>query len=365
MMVEYVTEPVILPPRPVWQPAAPPAGEPVVSLIGAGEFATTTLMPALSRTEAKIAYVADLDPLAARRLARKYRASKPVTDHTPILRDSHVDAVIIATGHNAHAELVRQSLETDKHVFVENPLAMNVDELMSIVQAIGRHPDRHLLVGFNLRFSRHTSKIRRLLAGRSEPLAMNLIVNAGQVPPEHWLHDPVRGGGRILGQAVGFMDLLAFITGSAVKTVSAVRMGRTVPVSEDKMCLSLAFEDGSIASLSFLANGANDWATEHLEVFSDGRVLRLKDFQQLTGAGYRALRGYRTTQPDRGYATEIAAFVNRIGAGGTTLIPIDQLVNATVAGLAATKAASEARTVQVDREYREVTEALARALPSR
>jgi len=332
----------------------PPAGEPVVSVIGAGNFAKMTLMPALSQTEARIAYIADLDGAAAQHVAKKFRASKAVTDHRLVLQDEHVNAVIIAADHSAHAELVCEALQAGKHVFVEKPLAMNVDELKQIVRAAADHPNKQLLVGFNRRFSRHTERIKRLLADRGQPLAMNMTVNAGIIPPEHWVHDPVRGGGRIIGEACHFIDLMVHLSGSRVATVAAVMMGRGVAVHEDKMSITLGFEDGSVGTVNYFGNGPKSYPKETLEVFSDGRVLRLDNFRRLRGFGFRFFRDYRSARQDKGHAAELAAFVNRVGAGGEPLIPLDELVNVTLASFAAVTAAAENRTIILAQEYRDV-----------
>lgn len=333
---------------------AAPAGEPVVSVIGAGNFAKMTLMPALSRTGARLAYIADLDGAAAQYVAKKFRASKAVTDHRLVLRDEHVNAVIIAADHSAHAKLVCEALQARKHVFVEKPLAMNVDELKQIMEAAAEHPDRQLMVGFNRRFSRHTERIKRLLAGRGQPLAMNMTVNAGIVPPEHWVHDPVRGGGRIIGEACHFIDLMVHVSGSRVATVAAAMMGRGVAVHEDKMSISLGFEDGSVGTVNYFGNGPKSYPKETLEVFSDGRALRLDNFRRLRGFGFRLFRDYRSARQDKGHAAEFAAFVNRVGAGGGALIPLDELVNVTLASFAAMTAAAENRTIVLAREYSDV-----------
>ncbi|MCE5327986.1 MAG: bi-domain-containing oxidoreductase [Planctomycetaceae bacterium] len=338
--------------RPVGRQQPPAAAvEPSVAVIGAGRHASEVLLPALGRTQAQIAHVADLELNAAKKLARRFGAARAVSDAETIMRDANVNAVVIATGHSAHAELVIQSLENRKHVLVERPLATTVADLQAVLHSAARHADRQLLVGFNLRFSRHADQILRLLAGRGEPLTMNLTVNAGYVPPEHWLHDPMRGGGRVIGQAVSYIDFLAFVAGSPVKTVAATRASRGL-VRDDRTAICLGFADGSTAMLNFFANGSAEWGGEELEIFSDERVLRLRDFKELDGFGFASFKRLRTSGSDRGHQREVAAFVNRLGSGGGALIPLDQIVNSTLASFAAVTAAAENRTIILDREYR-------------
>jgi predicted dehydrogenase/threonine dehydrogenase-like Zn-dependent dehydrogenase len=333
------------------QVSSAPTGRPVVGVIGAGNFSKMTLMPALSKCRASIAYVADLNGAAAQHLGRKYGAAGAVTDYREVLKDPSVHAAIIAVGHSLHARFVCEALEAGKHVFVEKPLAMNTDELAQVVAAAAKAPDRQVMVGFNRRFSPHTVRMKEALAGRSEPLAMAMTVNAGAVPPEHWVHDPVRGGGRIVGEACHFMDLMVHLAGSPIRTVAAAMMARGVAVRQDKMSIVMSFEDGSVGTVNYFANGAKSYPKELLEVFSQGRVLRLENFRKLVGFGFKGLGRFKTWRQDKGHAAELAAFVDRVAAGGGALIPLAELVNVTLASFAAMTSAGQNRTVVLAQEY--------------
>ena len=330
---------------------APASKRVVVGVIGAGNFSKMTLMPALSKTSARIAYIADLNGAAARHLASRHGTENAVTDYTVILEDPEVNTVLIAVGHNLHARLVCEVLHASKHAFVEKPLAMNPEELKKILAALEQASDRHVMVGFNRRFSPHVMKMKGVLAGRSEPLAATMTVNAGIVPPDHWVHDPIRGGGRIIGEACHFIDLMVHLTGSHVKTVAATMMGAGVAVKEDKMSISLGFEDGSIGTVNYFANGAKAYPKELLEVFSDGRVLRLENFRRTVGYGFRGFRKFKTLRQDKGHKAEFAALVNHAAIGGKPLIPLSDLVNVTLASFGAMTAARETRTIVLAKEY--------------
>ena len=335
------------------QASMPAAGEAVVGVIGAGNFSKMTLMPALSKTAARLACVADLNPAAARHLARKFNVEQAATDYRVILDDPQVNTVVIAVGHNLHARFVCEALEAGKHVFVEKPLAMNVEEIAQVLAAAGEHPGRHVMVGFNRRFSPHAVRMMSLLSGRSEPLCMNMTVNAGAIPPDHWVQDPLRGGGRIIGEACHFIDLMVHLTGSRVKTVAATMAGEGLATRSDKMSIVLGFEDGSVGTVNYFANGSKSYPKELLEVFSQGRVLRLDNFRRLTGYGFKGFSRFKTARQDKGHAAEFAALVLRVAAGGEPLIPLDQLVNVTLASFAAMTSAAEARTVVLTDEYGE------------
>ena len=192
-----------------------------------------------------------------------------------------------------------------------------------------------------------------MLAGRSEPLCMNMTVNAGYIPPEHWVQDPVRGGERIIGEGCHFIDLLSFLAGSQVRTVAALMAGEGVATRSDKMSIVLGFEDGSVGTVNYFANGSKAYPKEQLEVFSEGRVLRLDNFRRVSGYGFGKFKQLKSVRQDKGHAAEFAAFVQRVTTGGPALIPLDELVNVTLATFAAMTAARERRTIDLAAEYGE------------
>ncbi len=342
----------------ITQAPTPPADSAVIGVIGAGNFSKMTLMPHLAKSGARVAYVADLNAAAARHLARKFSVPQAVTDYHAILDDPTVNGVMIAVGHNLHARFICEVLAAGKHVFVEKPLAMNLGELAQVLEAAAAHPTQQVTLGFNRRFSPHAAKMRELLGQRSEPLAMSMTVNAGHIPPEHWTQDPARGGGRIIGEACHFIDLLANLSGSPARSVAATMMGSGVATHEDKMSITLGFEDGSVGTVNYFANGSKSYPKELLEVFSQGRVLRLDNFRKLTGYGFKGFGRFKTARQDKGHAAEFAAFIDRITTGGEPLIPLAESANATLATFAAMTAAAETRTVVLSQEYAALANAL-------
>ncbi|HYW79556.1 MAG TPA: bi-domain-containing oxidoreductase, partial [Thermoguttaceae bacterium] len=324
VLLEYPREVDRAPAVTVAQDAATPVeGKATIGIIGAGGFAKGVLLPALAKTPARLAYLADLNAAAAQHGAKKFSVGTAVTDYRLILDDANVDAVFVVVGHHLHARFVCEALEAGKHVFVEKPLAMNAEELDRVAQAASKASDRIVMVGFNRRFSPHTIKIRKLLAGRSEPLCMSMTVNGGSIPVDHWIQDPDRGGGRIIGEGCHFIDLLAHVADSPVTTVSAMMVGEGVAVRDDKTVIQLAFADGSIGTVNYFSNGSKSYPKETLEVFSDGRVLRMENFRQTVGYGFDRFKKFKTPRQDKGHDAEMAAFVDRISAGGEPLIPFD------------------------------------------
>jgi predicted dehydrogenase/threonine dehydrogenase-like Zn-dependent dehydrogenase len=352
------------------------AAVPVVALIGAGNFSKMVLAPALAKTDAKLKYVtARANGAAAAHIARKFGFEKAKTDLDAVLADDQVNTVFIATQHDSHADLVCKALDAGKHVFVEKPLAINEQQLQIIrdsvlllspslspspqpspVKGEGATDNERegakgngplLMVGFNRRFSPHIVKIRELLADRAEPLTMTMTDNAGFIPPEHWTQDPERGGGRIIGEGCHFIDLLSFLAGSPVTSVSAMMVGGNGALREDKMSILLSFADGSVGAVHYFANGAKSYPKETLEIFGSGRVIRMENFRTTKGFGFKGFNAFRTWRQDKGHRAEVAAFVNAVATGGPSPIPFDQLANVTKASFVAVESARTRQTIQI------------------
>jgi predicted dehydrogenase/threonine dehydrogenase-like Zn-dependent dehydrogenase len=335
------------------EPVRPVPGtkEVQVGLIGAGNFARVTLRPALTKAKARVRWVADLNGVLSRDLASKVGANSATTDYRFLATDPETGLVIIAAGHNVHAQMVCEFLEAGKHVLVEKPLALTLDELERVVSVAQSHPAQILGVGFNRRFSPHSQAVKEALRGRLEPLAMSYLANAGAVPADHWVHDPVAGGGRIVGEACHFIDLMVFLSGSLVDSVSAVQMGDGPSIREDKMSIVLSFQDGSIGSVNYFANGSRAFPKEVVTVFSEGRTARIENFRKTKGFGFKRFRTLSTFRQDKGHASEVAAFLKRAQNGGQQLLSLAEMVNVTLASFAAVTSAREHRALRLAEEY--------------
>ena len=328
------------------------SGGAVVGVIGAGNFSKMTLLPAVRKTSAQIRYIAaHTNAASAQHLAKKFSAQQAVTDYRLMLEDPGVNAVLVSVRHHLHAKLTCEALAAEKHVFVEKPLGMDPQEVRQVVAAAQQAQGLQVTVGFNRRFSPHTQAMKRLLQGRGEPLAMTMTVNAGHIPPEVWVHDPKQGGGRIVGEACHFIDLLSFLADSPVCSVAAHQVGEGVSTQEDKMSISLGFEDGSVGTVNYFANGAKSYPKETLEVYSDRRVLRMDNFRRTTGYGFKGFKKFKTARQDKGHVAEFAAWVEQVVQGEKSVVPLPDAVNATLASFAAVTAAVEQRTVCLAQEY--------------
>ncbi len=325
--------------------AAPPrtasaAGQVVLGVLGAGTFVKRTLGPALKGLDARCKTIVAPSGVSAADAAKKFGFEQAASEEDAVLADAEINAVIIATRHDAHGRQVKAALRAGKHVLVEKPLCLTVQELEEI-RAELETSTGHLLVGFNRRFAPLAARAREMLAGRAEPLCVHALVNAGHVPAESWLHDPRVGGGRIVGEGCHWIDLMRFLTGAPIHAVSAARAGGrgAAPAFDDRTTITLEFADGSLGTLLYLANGHRSYPKETIEVFCEGRVLRLENFRRLRGFGWEGLRGPRTLQPEKGHREQLRVFCERIRAGGEPLVPFEEIENVTRASLAAAQAA--------------------------
>jgi predicted dehydrogenase/threonine dehydrogenase-like Zn-dependent dehydrogenase len=293
-----------------------------LALIGAGNFAKSMHLPLLQ----KMSNAFQLQAVVSRRgyeaetLARQYGASVSATDVDVVLDDSNIDAVLIATRHDSHADLVIRALEKGKHVLVEKPLCLTQSELERIEAAVARLGDRCpvLMTGFNRRFSPYAAAAKTLLDRRSNPFIVAYRVNAGYVPRDHWVHGAA-GGGRNIGEACHFYDLMGYLADAPIATVEAqaIRPKTAHYARNDNFVAVATFEDGSIGNLTYTALGSPDHPKELVDIYSDGRVVQIVDFKEFQAAGCNAAR---VREHDKGHAGELAAF--RRAVLGETAWPI-------------------------------------------
>ena len=330
--------------RPPVMPALSAAVRPTVGVIGTGHFARQVLLPAISAAGGHLRCLASAGGVTSLHAARSFAAQQATTDYREILRSPEISVVFIATRHDTHARLVAEALAAGKHVFVEKPLALDVEGLDLVRQAQAAHPELQLVVGFNRRFAPHALKARELLAGRTQPLALSMLVNAGELAADHWARDPGVGGGRIIGEACHFIDLALFLCGEPITSAQAVRLGARSAASDETTSINLTFADGSIATVLYWTNGPKSYPKERVEIFSEGRVLVIDNWRALRAHNWRGAPRMRMRQ-NKGHRDEVAAFLARVAAGGAPLIPFAELEMVTAATLAVVQSAAIGDTV--------------------
>lgn len=316
----------------------------VLGIIGAGNFTKMTMMPALKDSGAKYKYIASNGGVTGTALAQKYNIANSTTDYKEILNDSEVDMVLITTRHNLHAPMVIETLESGKHVFVEKPLALNNEELSDIIAA-QKKSGKSVTVGFNRRFSPHIEKIKALVGNTQ----MNVIatMNAGFIPTNVWVHDMNVGGGRIIGEACHYIDLITFLTGSKVKSVCMNAMGVNPEENTDNVSILLKYENGSTGVINYFSNGSKAYSKERVEVFSQERTFIMDNFRKTEGFGVKGFSKLKTSL-DKGHKNQFNKLIDIVQTGGVPLIPFDVIINTTKASFAAIESLKSCGWVDID-----------------
>jgi len=309
-----------------------------VGLLGAGIFATGTLVPAMKASaETTLVSVCAANGSHAQHAGRKFGFRDCTTDEARLIQDPAINAVVIATRHHLHARQVLAALTAGKHIFCEKPLCLSEDELRSIVGTylgIAAVDRRILMVGFNRRFAPMTARLKSFLAPISEPLALHYRINAGHLPPDHWVNDPEQGGGRILGEVCHFVDLLMFLAASPVVEVEARAVGNSGRYSGDNVLIALRFGNGSEGTISYLANGDRAFSKERIEVFGGGSAAVLEDFRHLELVrNGRKENVHSRWRQDKGHRGEWAAFAQSVRRQAEAPIQFEELVCSSLATL--------------------------------
>jgi predicted dehydrogenase/threonine dehydrogenase-like Zn-dependent dehydrogenase len=309
------------------------AGALRVALIGAGSHARGVHLPHLQALAAdyRLRAVVSRSGHNAASTAKRYGADYSSTDYREVLGDRDIDAVIIATRHDTHASLALEALRAGKHVLVEKPLALEEAELAAIEDyyAEGAAAKPLLLTGFNRRYSPCAERIAAIVRQRSNPMIVSYRMNAGHVPPEHWVHS-AEGGGRNRGEACHAYDFFTFLTGARVRSVhaSALRPRTAHYSSSDNFVATLAFDDGSVATLTYTALGSTAFPKETMELYVDGQVVSLDDYRSVTVTGSRQ-PPYSTRTPDKGQKAELVAFARAARGEADWPAPLWQQLQAT------------------------------------
>jgi predicted dehydrogenase len=303
----------------------------VIGIIGAGNFTKMTMLPALKGSGANYKYIASKGGVSGTAMAQKHGFSHSTTNVDDVLKDDEVDLVLITTRHNLHAAMTIKCLEANKHVFVEKPLALSTDELKSVISA-QQKSGKTVMVGFNRRFSPHAEKMKSLL-GNSQ---MNVIatMNAGNIPANVWVHDMQVGGGRIIGEACHFIDLITYLTGSKVKAVCMNAMGVNPDENTDNASILLKYENGSTGVINYFSNGSKAYSKERLEVYSQDRTLIMDNFRKTEAFGFKGFSKLKT-KLDKGHKNQFHQLISQTKNGGPALIPFEEIVNTTKASFAA------------------------------
>ncbi len=301
---------------------------PVLGVIGAGNYASRVLLPAFARAGAVFDTLVTSAGVSGVHHGKKLGFRSAATDRLGIMQAAEINTVVIATRHDTHARFTIEALRAGKHVFVEKPLALTHEEIDAIERTYReiRPAVPLLMVGFNRRFSPLVQRMKQLVDAVRMPKVFIYTVNAGAIPADHWAQDMAAGGGRIIGEACHFVDLLRYLTGAKIADASLRTIGgEGAGIKSDKAVINLTFEDGSLGTIHYLANGGKAFPKERLEVFANDGVLQLDNYRLLQGFDW-PMRRIKLWKQDKGQDACAIAFLDAIKQGKPAPIPFDELI---------------------------------------
>ncbi|MAU09929.1 MAG: oxidoreductase [Anaerolineaceae bacterium] len=319
-----------------------------LGMVGAGNFPTAVLLPAMKDVDGlSLTGIVSGRGLSASHSGNRFGFSYATSSYDDLLTDPQTNWVAITTRHNLHAEQTIAALKAGKDVFVEKPLAMNRAELVDIYRAAGN--DRRIMVGFNRRFAPMVAEMDAFLKGRQRPLVGMCRVNAGAIPRDHWTQDPEIGGGRIIGEACHFIDLLIFFFKSHPVSVYSQAIQTDAGIVDDEVVITLTFADGSIGTVMYAAGGDKSYGKERFEIIGDGRIAVLDNYQtlELVKNGKRQSSKARL-RPDKGHHDEWVELVKAIKAGQPTPISMGDIAAGHLASFAAVESLQQKAPVAID-----------------
>lgn len=318
-----------------------------LGVLGAGLYANATLLPVIKNNkDFELVGIASSGGLHAQHSGKKFGFQYATSSEDEIINDPNINTVAILTRHDSHADLVVKALKAGKHVFVEKPLAINSHQLSVISKQLAKTDDCLLLTGFNRRFSPFAQQLKSSIVNRNEPLHAHYRINAGYLPLNHWTQDPNLGGGRIIGEACHFIDLISFLVGAPPVSVVAHALPDQGKYREDNISMTFTFPDGSIGVVDYLANGDKSHPKERLEVFCEGMIAVLDDYVSLTTIK-DGRKSMQSGAQDKGWKNEMAAFAKSIREGTEPPISYEQLLGVTKSTIAAVESIRTRQSIDI------------------
>jgi predicted dehydrogenase/threonine dehydrogenase-like Zn-dependent dehydrogenase len=301
-----------------------------VGFIGAGNYASRTLIPAFKETDSSLEVIVTDRGVSGVHHGKKNNFKSTSTEITDLWNEK-INTVVIATRHNQHASQVIEALKNKKNVFVEKPLALTFEEIDLIEKtflSVNKSCQVRLMVGFNRRFSPYIQKMKNLLDRCSSPKSIIITINAGEIPASHWTQEDSIGGGRIIGEGCHFIDLMRYLVGSQIENFQAMMIGDYpgFEVRDDKVSITLSFKDGSFGTIHYFANGGSKFPKERVEVFCENAVLKMDNYLSLKGFGWPGFKSMRSFKQDKGQKQCVKAFVESLQNGRVSPILFDEIV---------------------------------------
>ncbi len=337
------------PQHPAMQKISRVAGRVRVGVIGAGSYASSSLLPHLAkRKDVQLVEVATSTAVSGANAARKFGFSRTSTDYQELLQAEDIDAVVIATRHATHAAMTAEAIRAGKAVFVEKPLAIDRAGAELVRKALVETGNERLQVGFNRRFAPLVRQMAEVFEGRNSPLVVNCRVHAGQVDKSAWVNNPQEGS-RFIGEACHFFDLFSFLTGARPVSVYAQSVHPDRPTADDleNVVAVVTYDDGSTGNLGYLTQGSSKVPKELVEVFGMGKTVRLNNFESTDIFSGTKHRVSSAGAMNKGQVEELEAFIQALKTGGVMPIPVASLLDTTLVTLAAVDSMRSGRVIQL------------------
>ncbi|MGQ9818156.1 MAG: bi-domain-containing oxidoreductase [bacterium] len=324
-----------------------------IGVLGAGNFARTVLLPAISKLkDVRLHTICSAGGLSATHTGNKLGFEIATTDEDEVFNDPQINTVFILTRHNEHCRQVIKALKSGKHVFTEKPLCLNESELNEITKIYNEisHTKQILMVGFNRRFSPAVQKLKEFFRDVSAPLTVSIRFNAGPIPAEHWTQVEEIGGGRIIGEACHAIDLATYLTGAVPVRVFAESIsGTKAPsITDDQSFITLRHANGSISNIAYWAGGDKAFPKERIEVAGGGKIGVIDDFRKVITCANGKIKKFRYYTQDKGHGQEIVAFLNAILRGEPSPISWEEIYYVTLVSILAIQSIREGVPFEVN-----------------
>ena len=320
-----------------------------LGVLGAGNYAASVFLPTIIKSNnARLVGIASSGGVSAQALGKKFGFELAASSTAEILDNKDINTIAILTRHDTHARLTLEGLKRGKHVYCEKPLSLDKEGLAKIEEELAKDEHAYLSVGFNRRFAHFSIKLRGFFINRVEPMYIHYRVNAGYLPPSHWLHDPLLGGGRLIGEGCHFIDFLTYLVGQPILRVNVSALADKGKYSQDNLNIHLDFQDGSIGTIAYLSNGNRNISKEYIEVFCAGKIGILDDFHTLSLADQSRKKIQRSRfSLDKGHRSAWQSFVSAITEGGREPIPYQEILHSSYATLASQESLRSGKAVNI------------------
>ncbi len=320
-----------------------------VAVIGCGGFATTVHLPNLLKIDGyNIKALVGRKGVKLKQLAKQFKSEYCSTDIDDVLNDSSIDTVFITTRHDLHSLITIKAAKAGKDIFVEKPMAITLRECDDIKRTIQKAGINYT-VGFNRRYASLSVKAKEYLINKKGPLFINYRVNAGHIPRDNWVHNPEEGGGRIIGECCHFFDLFNFFIGSSPAEI----YGKCLPannvnvVAEDNAVITIKYNNGSIAVLTYVAIGDHALSKERIEIFADQSSIVIDDFKLMDLYGYEE-KNISLPDQDKGHYNQLVEFLKKLKGQESNLLSIEEGIKATICSLKAVESIKTGKNIKIN-----------------